>query len=251
MDFFFQQELQAEMLWPGTPEIYIPKDPPRLTAFAPYSRPSDGFSMQNSISPSSHYGNLNKRMIEILGAIRTAAIVEKEPLSGYRHMIKERQRRDKMRQNYEGLLSLLPPRTKADKNTIVQTAASQVIELQCLKAELQSRNVELEARLAKKAENAEGAKINLKVVHPTSAMDSLVEVLKCLRNMEVKAKSIRSVISGEEFSAMVEIESKLQKSEVENAVKCTLMEVERKLSLCFAEATDNESMAIWDLWEGQ
>lgn len=98
---------------------------------------------------------------------------------------------------------------QADKNTIVQTAASQVLELQCLKAELQSRNVELEARLAKKAERAEGAKINVKVVHPSSAMDSMVEVLKCLRNMEVKAKSIRSVISAEEFSAMVEIESEV------------------------------------------
>lgn len=98
---------------------------------------------------------------------------------------------------------------QADKNTIVQTAASQVLELQGLKAELQRRNVELEARLAKKAEKAEGAKINVKVEHPSSAMDSMVEVLKCLRNMEVKAKSIRTVISGEEFSAVVEIESKV------------------------------------------
>lgn len=103
----------------------------------------------------------------------------------------------------------MPNFLQADKNSIVQTAVSHALELQGLLAQLQSKNAELEARLARKAEKAELAKINLKVMYPSSAMDSMVEVLKCLRDMKVKAKAIKSELSAEEFSALLEIENKV------------------------------------------
>lgn len=102
-----------------------------------------------------------------------------------------------------------------DKNSIVQAAANKIQLLQRCEERLRRRKVELEAVLARNEKEMTmikaggGTNIKVKVAHPTSGVDSMVEVLNCLKRLGLKAKNIRSVFSEEEFSAELEIESEV------------------------------------------
>ncbi|KAE9453062.1 hypothetical protein C3L33_15032, partial [Rhododendron williamsianum] len=125
-----------------------------------------------------------------------------------RHMINERMRREKQKNSYSSLRSRLPPRTKSDKNSIIQEAAKEVKEMQRHREELERRNREIEGILAERERGKnEGAKIKLRVANPASGVDSMVEVLKCLKNMGSKTGAIQSNFSAQEFSAVLGIES--------------------------------------------
>ncbi|XP_058105493.1 transcription factor bHLH92 [Magnolia sinica] len=226
MDHFFhhemQMEMQMEMLWHEIPEIQtllprVAPDPAVIqSAFVQYTRPGTGFSLENLNFPLNHR-NSNRRMIEILRAMRAMPVENREPESSqcYRHMINERHRREKMRQNYTDLHLMLPPRTKNDKNSIVHTAASQLLNLQALKEELLKRNKELQASLEMKTKNSsEVATIELRVADPSSGIGSMIEIMKCLKSMELKVRAIRSKSFGQEFEVTVEIE----KEGAENAL---------------------------------
>ena len=99
---------------------------------------------------------------------------------------------------------------QSDKNSIIQTAATKIQVLQKCREELQRRNSEAEKNLAAvEGERVGGAKIKLKVANPTSGVDSMVEVLKCLKHLGLKARTIRSNFTAQEFSAELEIETEV------------------------------------------
>ncbi|KAI8011263.1 Transcription factor bHLH92 [Camellia lanceoleosa] len=176
--------------------------------------------------------SVNKRMIEFLRKNWSPMMESKDSdrERSYRHMINERMRRERQKHSYSGLRSLLPPGTKSDKNSIIQVAVKEVQALEKNKAELERRNREIEAILgAREDRKIEGAKIRLRVADPSSGIDSMLEVLKCLKNMGCETIAIQSIFSDKELSAVLEIETQIDAEEVEKAVQRKLFEVEMKL----------------------
>ncbi|KAL4200025.1 hypothetical protein AMTRI_Chr03g147640 [Amborella trichopoda] len=179
--------------------------------------------------------NLNKRMIELLRAIWAsnnsgAGSLESQ---SHRHMMKERQRREKMKQSYLLLHSMLPPRSKNDQASIVQQATIELQNLQNWKNELQRRNHDLNERLIGKRpiteeeKNNEFVNIKLKVGNPSCGIDSMIAALQSLKSMGLSTRAIRSQFSELEFEATIEVENKLEVREVEKAVETALMEAEK------------------------
>ncbi|GKU85834.1 hypothetical protein SLEP1_g451 [Rubroshorea leprosula] len=174
-------------------------------------------------------GSMNKRIIEFLRRNFGARETERERC--FRHMMSERTRREKQKRSYSALHSVLPPGTKGDKNSVVQTATRTIQELEKQKEELQGRNNELEANLVAINEKDGGRKkIRVRVDNPTSGIDSMVEVLRCLKKMNAKPRTIQSKFTTQELIAIVEIESKVGvgTGEVEKALEITLQEVKKK-----------------------
>ncbi|KAF7150970.1 hypothetical protein RHSIM_Rhsim02G0032900 [Rhododendron simsii] len=205
--------------------------PANRSAFVGYKAGrAGGGSRGKTLGAKRNYQNVNKRMIEFMRRrwIPVAEGEEYERERCRRHMINERMRREKQKNSYSSLRSLLPPRTKSDKNSIIQEAAKEVKELQRHREELDRRNREIEGILAERerGKKNEGAKIKLRVANPTSGVDSMVEVLKCLKNMGSKTGAVQSNFSAQEFSAK-------EAAEVEKVVQRTLFEVERKLLFHF------------------
>ncbi|KAK8958779.1 hypothetical protein KSP40_PGU021426 [Platanthera guangdongensis] len=140
----------------------------------------------------------------------------KEQSRGFRHMMRERQRRERLSQSYANLYAMLPPRTKADKNSIVQMAAMILREMKEAKEGLQRRNEELVRMVAAAAPAEEklsevagtsvannyekmGGRglITLRAENPAEAIDSVIATLRCLERMDVKARAIRSKLTGD------------------------------------------------------
>lgn len=129
---------------------------------------------------------------------------------------------------------------QSDKNSIVQTARKTVEDLERVKKELQKKNHELEMMATNvvtdhgsKRIKMDEAKIKLRVTFPSSGIDSILEVLKCLKSTGSVPKVIHSTFSPEEFSALLQIETKIGAAEVEKALQKTLIEVERKFRSSF------------------
>ncbi|XP_041007758.1 transcription factor bHLH92-like [Juglans microcarpa x Juglans regia] len=166
-------------------------------------------------------------------------IQEHEKERGFRHMMNERVRRERQKQSYMALHSMLPFGTKSDKKSIIEMASKEIQELNGFVKELKRRNLEVEASLvAVKGDRPGGAKIRLSVPNPASGLDSMVEVLKCLKTLGLKTRTIRSNFSAQEFSTELEIETEMGRAaEAEKAIKRTLHlhEVERKLLQHFEE----------------
>ncbi|XP_059315634.1 transcription factor bHLH92-like [Lycium ferocissimum] len=194
-------------------------------------QPIEGFGVFGYESNvSTNYQNMNKRMMEFLKKNWSPknGEMKMEREKGHKHMIKERIRRQEQKQNYSALHKLLPMGTKGEKNAIVQTAAQRIQELQKYKENLKKRNDELQMILAEsEKEEVEKANIKAKVNYPISGVDSMLEVLKCLKNCGTKANAIQSNFSQQEFSTVIEIETKSGAAELEKAVQNTLVEAER------------------------
>ncbi|XP_052189715.1 transcription factor bHLH92 [Diospyros lotus] len=232
MDEFFQSDPADFWLV----EDYFPVN---RSAFVGYeSRKSEGGAGGGSQLLRPNRQNANKRMIEFWRRrARAAAPVqaeggESERERCRRHMISERMRREKEKQGFIALHSMLPPGTKRDKRSIVEAAATEVEELQRCKEELERRKEEMERKLllarTEQPREMEGAKIRIRVGNPFSGTDSMVEVLKCLRNMGTKTRAIQSQFSPQELSAVLHIESEMEAAEVEKKVQETFREAERK-----------------------
>ena len=207
------------------------------SAFAPYRRrpvPGDG----GDGGSNNRRMNTNKRMIELLRSKWSAIGNAGEPDRGrsYRHMMRERARRENQKQSYVALHSLLPLGTKVfhiceakslvldlesnnlrtfsvdlpllqgDKNSIIEMAAHEIKKLQSSREELKRRNLELKS---KSMEQAMVFNIGLRVGNPSSGIDSMVEVLKCLKNMDLKTTAIRSEFSPQQFSAVLKMQTQV------------------------------------------
>ncbi|KAK1567523.1 hypothetical protein Q3G72_013161 [Acer saccharum] len=225
MDHFFQEQFHGDIFW------YTP--PVNQSAFVPYVSHSD-----NKVKDGCNPRNSNKRMIEFLRKNWCAGVGKQEPdrVGCQRHMFNERMRRAKERQNYMALHSLLPHRTKSDKYTIVQTAMKTIQELHCNKKELERRNYELvEAKTG--MDVGGGTKIiRVNIDNPISGIDSMVAVLKRLKEMGSITRRIQSQFSHQKLSSVIEVETQIGGGEVESAVHETLQEVERKLVSNYRES---------------
>lgn len=198
------------------------------SAFVAYAnRPRTEFVSQNAGNGSNSL-SANKRMIQFLRKIQPAKMEHPELDSerGHRHVINERMRRERERQNYLALHSILPPGTKNDKNSIVKTAANMIHELRCCKQELERKNYELESNLGLK--NG-GTKIRVNVDNPTSGVDSMLEVLKCLKDLGSSTRSIQAEFSDQKLTAVLDIETQMGAGAVEKDVQRALQKVEDKL----------------------
>ncbi|KAJ6321650.1 hypothetical protein OIU77_011677 [Salix suchowensis] len=222
MDHFFQQQLLQG-------DVFCYENfPVNQSAFVPYICRPWGTGSEVGVGSSSmevHPTNMNKRMIELLKRSFTVRTETQEPDSKrcYQHMMSERLRRQKERNGYLALHSVLPHDTKKDKNSIMLMAAKQIQELEMYKEMLKIRNDEIEERLeASGIGNVESTQIRIEVANPTSRVDPMIDVLKCLKNLGSKTRSIRSQFSDKELVAVMEIETKIEAAEIENAVKRTL-----------------------------
>ncbi|OMO54753.1 hypothetical protein CCACVL1_27602 [Corchorus capsularis] len=238
MDQFIKQLLQGEILWYQTPP-----PPVSQTAFLPYSNiPRIEFGQQSAAATGCNggmmmtSGNMNKKMIEFLMKSWSKPNTEtrnSERERSFKHMMNERVRREKQKQSYFALHAKLPRGTKNDKNSIVQTATRRVQELEWLKKDLENRNYELQASLGamnyEEKNDHEGTKITVKIDNPMSGIDSMLEVLKCLKTMDLNPRMIQSKFTTQEFLAVMDIGTQIGAAEVEKVVNITVQEAERKL----------------------
>ncbi|KAG9131970.1 hypothetical protein Leryth_017180 [Lithospermum erythrorhizon] len=123
-------------------------------------------------------------------------------------------------------------------------ATKRIEELQRYKKELRRQNYGLEVRLQQNKNTTnvpvllttnlgsgevERAHIRFNVVCPPTGIESMLEVLKCLKNTnDTRAIAIQSSLSTQKFSAQFEIETKIGTAEVEKAVNATLWKVGKK-----------------------
>ncbi|KAG6469070.1 transcription factor BHLH148-like [Zingiber officinale] len=173
-------------------------------------------------------GNMHRRVVEMLKRISKAEEQAPSPVAnsrGFRHMMRERQRREKLSESYAGLYSMIASKSKSDKNSIVQSATQYLRELKEVKQALQKRNEELTARVLG---SDEVATIKIRVENPSSPIESMIGALRCLQNLNVTGKAIHSDLSCSEFSATVSIDTKIETADVEKAVGEALMGVEKQ-----------------------
>lgn len=128
-------------------------------------------------SSAARIGNMNKGMIQLLKRNWEAKKAARGPelQRGYKHMINERNRREKQKLSYTALHSMLPHETKNDKNSIIHAAATEIRRLQSCKEVLSRRNNELESRLRE----SEGVmKMRVSMANPRlHGADSMLQVL--------------------------------------------------------------------------
>ncbi|CAL4918973.1 unnamed protein product [Urochloa decumbens] len=221
---------------PGEAELPFPPAPaPMPTAFQDYPVGASGPElMLPAVSGgASVHGQqvFDQTMAEEEPAPRRqqqpAAAVESS--RGFRHMMRERQRREKLSQSYADLYAMVAARSKGDKNSIVQSAAIYIHELKGAREQLRRRNEELKARIMGHDARQQCVKVQFEVDEPASAVDSMIGALRRLKGMDVRARSIRSTMSGSRLWTEMNVETTIAAGEVEKAVEEALMqEVERK-----------------------
>ncbi|KAL7105393.1 hypothetical protein ACP275_07G041700 [Erythranthe tilingii] len=224
MEEFFQ-------LYPSRTSISWFEDPPMVNIqsdFHAYTeKPFKGLSH--------NHRNFNKRMIEFLKKthLPPAGEIERYRVKdrSHKHKISERMRREKLNQNYLAIHKFLPLGTKSDKKSILEMAVKEIEEMKKCKEVLEGQNREMGIILGateKAREEVEKAEIKLRVAYPASGVDSMFEVLKCLKETGSNATSIVSNFSDHEFSAALVVETKIRAADVEKAVQRTLFEAEIK-----------------------
>ncbi|KAH7666086.1 Myc-type basic helix-loop-helix (bHLH) domain-containing protein [Dioscorea alata] len=224
-----------------SPANVLPSEKERADFIAPcfveYSRLKDDHARRNLELKSNELRNVHQRVIEYLRKIpwtknpKMEMRVEKNCSRLFQHMMKERLRREKISQCYADLYSIILPRPKADKNSIVQSAAVYLKELQICKEELrrqnkmlkekidtgnilQSKGIDSRTEYEMKDDNMsiEETKIEVQLMNPVSTIDSIIEALQCMKGMGVKATSIYSEFSRDKFTTMMTINAKVEKN---------------------------------------
>ncbi|XVF66557.1 hypothetical protein PTKIN_Ptkin10aG0046400 [Pterospermum kingtungense] len=215
MDELMKQVLRGEIfLYETSDPVDVPPaaSPSAFVTYSDTPRIEVGLDSVSGFNNGMNSGNMNKRMIEFLRKswiTKTDETKEKERC--FRHMMNERMRREKQKQCYFALHSKLPLGTKKDKNSIVQSATKRVQDLQWLKKDLERRNYELLTNLGamNKDQNNQGTNIRVKIDYPKSGIDSMLEVLKCLKILDSKPRTIHSKFTNQQFLAVMDIETKV------------------------------------------
>ncbi|KAM3277973.1 hypothetical protein ACQJBY_045693 [Aegilops geniculata] len=201
--------------------------------------------------------NIHRRMMGVLGRMGPGAEEQEEQRSqhqqqaagavessrGFRHMMRERQRREKLSQSYADLYAMVSSRSK-DKNSIVQSAAVYIHELKVAKEQLQRRNDELKAKILGHDAQQQCVKVQFEVDEPSSSIDSMIGALRRLKSMNVKTRGIHSTLSGQRLTTEMNVETTIAACEVEKAVEEALQEVERN-QLPDSEAPFPGSRSAW------
>ncbi|CAM8986157.1 unnamed protein product [Rhodiola kirilowii] len=170
--------------------------------------------------------NVKNRMMEMVKDNWNKTVEAGVPRTekSFRHMLKERLRRKSHTEGYTGLRAILPIGTKCDKISLTTAATEEIIKTQRIVEALGMRNMELNEKLASK-----GKLIRVRVCNPTSGIDSMAEVLHCLKDLGSDFIRMQAHFSDQEFSAELEIESQIAEEDAKRAVHTTLVEVEKKL----------------------
>ncbi|XP_023006748.1 transcription factor bHLH92 [Cucurbita maxima] len=232
MDDTFPVEFwHNDLFWLDAP-ISAPAEQQK-SAFVPYlSRPNFRIEQKNNLADASN--SVNKRVIEYWRKQwhekkEAAALGDLEREKCHRHMMNERTRREREKQSYLGIHSLLPKKTKNDKNSIVQAAARTIKELRVSEEMLKRRNTELEMAIAaKNRENAKGTKpIWLELPNPSSGIDSMLAVLNVLKTGRINPKAIHANFFNSLFSAQLAIDdTHMGGAEVERVLQATVREAD-------------------------
>ncbi|KAM0884391.1 hypothetical protein ACQ4PT_030995 [Festuca glaucescens] len=210
------------------------------SAFQEYS----GVGTRSGGSGRSSSVNIHRRMMGVLGRMAPGSGEEEEELPqqqeqkqqhvgavessrGFRHMMRERQRREKLSQSYADLYAMVSSRSK-DKNSIVQSAASYIHELKVARDQLRRRSEDLKAKILGHDAQQPCVKVQFEVDEPSSSIDSMIGALRSLKGMNVKTRGIRSTLAGDRLTTEINVETTIAASEVERAVEEALQEVERK-----------------------
>ncbi|KAE8677652.1 40S ribosomal protein S15-like isoform 1 [Hibiscus syriacus] len=207
-----------KLLLHGENEIswYQTLPPVSLSAFQPYS-----MTPRVETAGCNNAGNMNRRMIAFLRVnVRVSTTAADDKRRNLKHKLNERLRREKEKNCYFALYSMLPPGTKNDKKSIVQMASMRVQELELVK-DLERKNKELQAK-------NEGNKIRVRIDDPTYGIDSLIEALKCLKTLDSKPRMIRSNFTNQEFLAVLDTATEMRAADMENAVNRAMQEARRK-----------------------
>ncbi|CAL1396479.1 unnamed protein product [Linum trigynum] len=148
-------------------------------------------------------------------------------------MMTERLRREREKEAYADLHSLLPPSTKNEKNAIMRGAMLRIQELRGHKQALERRITELQdAGIEsdhREIDSRVVKKIRIKVENPTSGLDSILDVLHLLKRSGAETTSIESRFSRQELEAAMDVNTQIEAGEVEEAVQRSLYDTERKL----------------------
>ncbi|KAL0906879.1 hypothetical protein M5K25_025408 [Dendrobium thyrsiflorum] len=179
---------------PLTSVSFSLSDSSRSTALSNYTEPArdDGSSVQDDDDDNG--GNIHRSKRELDG--------EKNGRD-FQHMMRERLRRERLSQSFADLHSMLPLGTKAYRNSILKSTVMMVRELKIVEQEKQHRNHELLSMLKSKAtterssEPSDEVEIKIKMPNTTPTVDSMINALHCLKEMDVKIIAIRSELSSE------------------------------------------------------
>ncbi|CAI0465592.1 unnamed protein product [Linum tenue] len=148
-------------------------------------------------------------------------------------MMTERLRREREKEAYADLHSILPPGTKNEKNAIMRGAMLRIQELQGHKQALERRITELQdagiESDQRESDSRLTKKIRIKVVNPTSGLDSILDVLHLLKRLGAETTSIESRFSRQELEAAMDVDTQMEADDVEEAVQRSLYDTERKL----------------------
>ncbi|GJM92968.1 hypothetical protein PR202_ga09477 [Eleusine coracana subsp. coracana] len=149
--------------------------------------------------------------------------------SRFRHIMRERVRRERLSQGFADLHALLPHgASKGGKNDIVGAAAGYIVELQGRRQWLRARNEEL--RLEQAARSRGGMVVKVRAVserHSSVAVDVFETVLRRLKAMEaLRVTGIRSCFGDDGGMWMdVGVECEVSASDVDKAVTNALTEL--------------------------
>ncbi|CAA6659000.1 unnamed protein product [Spirodela intermedia] len=152
---------------------------------------------------------------------------------GFRHMISERRRREKLSKSYTDLRSLLPSTTKSNKISIVTAAISYLRSLMGRLETLRRRNRVLGRRIAVEVARGrvrfETIKLPITAATASLATSSLMEALRRLKAMEARPRTIRWSCTGEELVAGADTQPAKIAEETDTVVTCVLVQEEEEL----------------------
>ncbi|CAA7395287.1 unnamed protein product [Spirodela intermedia] len=152
---------------------------------------------------------------------------------GFRHMISERRRREKLSKSYTDLRSLLPSTTKSNKISIVTAAISYLRSLMGRLETLRRRNRVLGRRIAVEVPRGrvrfETIKLPITAATASLTTSSLMEALRRLKAMEARPRTIRWSCTGEELVAGADTQPAKIAEEIDTVVNCVLVQEEEEL----------------------
>ncbi|KAL9689072.1 hypothetical protein QQ045_033502 [Rhodiola kirilowii] len=219
--FFYQDQPPASSSWFHDSLVGKPSD------FVPFSEQE--WVKVDAVSEEKN--NVKRRMVEMLRGrwkkSEEATVAEKE--RRLKHMVKEMLRRRSHNEGFTSLRAILPTRTKSDKISIITAAATEIMRTRRTLEDLRRRNMELKKKLDAKGKGGVMSIVKIRVGNPVSGIDSMVEVLHCLKDSGSDIRRIRAHFSEQELSAELEVDSRIAENEVEKAVQNTLVQVEEKI----------------------
>ncbi|KAF0919126.1 hypothetical protein E2562_028433 [Oryza meyeriana var. granulata] len=259
-------------LLPPLPLVELPAEVQQAdqgSAFAAYQS-AEAVASLSSESLSRPYrsapANVHRRMHEYLRSIDdeaagAGATVEMQPAEGepavekqqapragaggsarFRHIMRERLRRERLSQGYADLQGILPTgASKGGKNSIVGAAANYIRELEGRKGWLRARNEEMERAPPPQPQPKPGTGMVVKV-RAESEFSSMVDVfemvLRRLKAMdELQVTAIQSCFCAGAMWMDVAVKSKISTREVDKAITDALMELQEIESSCLQGPT--------------